>query len=42
VGDYPAHDLEIRSQWVQNFLTNWEAGYGRSADLLERIVAIRL
>ena len=42
VGDYPAYDIEVRLQFVQRFIANWEAGYLRGADLLERIAAVRL
>jgi len=42
VGDYPAYDVEIRSQWVPAFLASWKAGYAQGAELIERIVAVRL
>lgn len=41
VGDYPAYDLEIRSQWLPAFLTHWR-DYERGAGLIERVVAVRL
>jgi hypothetical protein len=42
VGDYPAYDVEVPSQFMQKFITTWEAGYLQGADLLERIAAVRL
>jgi hypothetical protein len=42
VGDYPAYDIEVRLQFVKNFIANWEAGVLRGADLLERTASVRL
>jgi hypothetical protein len=42
VGDYPAYDVEIPLPWVQDFIANWDAGDLEGADLMERIVAVRL
>ena len=42
VGDYPAYDIEVRLQFVKKFIANWEAGFLRGADLLERIAGVRL
>jgi hypothetical protein len=42
VGDYPSYDIEIRSDCIQKFIAEWETGFLRDADLLQRIAAVWL
>jgi hypothetical protein len=42
VGDYPAYDLEVPSQWLPAFISQWNAGQDNGSDLLERLATTRL
>lgn len=42
VGDYPAYDLELQSRWLPALISAWNSGRDGGADLLERLVSLRL
>jgi hypothetical protein len=42
VGDYPAYDLEIPSQCLPGFISQWNEDQGNGPDLFELLATIRL
>lgn len=42
IGDYPSYDLELSPRWLPALLSEWKSSRNGDADVLERLVRLRL
>jgi len=42
VGDYPNYDVEVRTRWAPQFVSEWKLDRNRQGDLFERLAEIRI